>query len=127
MILSINNTFTLIFIYFLSFSVLKSNNYKLIFNCDGHAVIKDANRSYKKWISNIFDPLEGSNCDVIFWCDGSGGNTANYKSKILDMTDYNKSENMYFVRELIDAGIDPPKAVIDEAKKGLWIYFIVIE
>ena len=98
-------------------NALQSGPYNLIFNCDGYAVLHDANKSYSKWISNIFDPLVDSDCDVIFWNDGAGGNTANYKSDILDLTDYNSSENMYYVKEMINQGIDPPEEVINEANK----------
>jgi len=57
-----------------------SKPYRVIFNCDGTAVAEDAGGDFDQWIENIFGPLENSHVDVLFWCDGAGGNTANYES-----------------------------------------------
>ena len=51
--------------------------YRVIFNCDGHAVAKDSGGDLNQWIDNLFGPLAESHVDALFWCDGAGGNTAN--------------------------------------------------
>ena len=51
--------------------------YRVIFNCDGHAVAKDSKGDLGQWIENLFGPLAHSHVDALFWCDGAGGNTAN--------------------------------------------------
>ncbi|MEO2034551.1 MAG: hypothetical protein ABGZ35_20945, partial [Planctomycetaceae bacterium] len=63
-----------------------AKRYRVIFNCDGHAVCKDAKGDKDQWITNLFGPLEKSHVDALFWCDGAGGNTANYKSDVLEPT-----------------------------------------
>ena len=60
--------------------------YRVIFNSDGHGVFKDARGDLKQWIANLFGPLENSHVDALFWCDGAGGNTANYDSQVLERT-----------------------------------------
>ena len=60
--------------------------YRVIFNCDGHAVAKDAQGDLNQWIENLFGPLENSHVEALFWCDGAGGNTANYESEVLERT-----------------------------------------
>ena len=56
--------------------------YRVIFNCDGHAVCKDAKGDLNQWIENLFGPLKKSHVEALFWCDGAGGNTANYESDV---------------------------------------------
>ena len=59
--------------------------YRVIFNCDGHAVFKDARGDTAQWLKNLFEPLEDSHVDALFWCDGAGGNTSNYDSHVLEL------------------------------------------
>jgi hypothetical protein len=98
--------------------------YRVIFNCDGHAVCKDAGGDLKQWIENLFGPLEKTNVDALFWCDGGGGNTANYKSDVLELTGKRIGKPRPWVKKLLDAGHDPPKIVVREAKKrGLDVFY----
>ena len=60
----------------------KAKRYRVIFNCDGHAVAKDAQGDLGQWLENLFGPLAESHVDALFWCDGAGGNTANYDSQV---------------------------------------------
>ena len=64
----------------------KAKRYRVIFNCDGHAVAKDAQGDLGQWLENLFGPLAESHVDALFWCDGAGGNTANYNSQVLERT-----------------------------------------
>jgi hypothetical protein len=91
--------------------------YRVIFNCDGHAVAKDANGDLQQWIENLFGPLENSQVDALFWCDGAGGNTANYDSHVLERTGASAGKPRTYIDEWITAGNDPPKVVVREAKK----------
>lgn len=91
--------------------------YRVIFNCDGHAVAKDANGDLNQWIENLFGPLEKSHVDVLFWCDGAGGNTANYDSKVLERTGVRSGKPRTYIDKWINEGNDPPKVVVREARK----------
>ena len=46
--------------------------YRVIFNCDGHAVAKDAQGDLDQWLENLFAPLQNSQVDALFSCDGAG-------------------------------------------------------
>ncbi|MBP88216.1 MAG: hypothetical protein CMJ64_16115 [Planctomycetaceae bacterium] len=91
--------------------------YRVIFNCDGHAVAKDAEGDLNQWIENLFGPLENSHVDVLFWCDGAGGNTANYDSQVLERTGVRSGQPRTYIDKWIDQGNDPPKVVAREARK----------
>lgn len=91
--------------------------YRLIFNCDGNAVFVDAKGDTEQWLRNLFDPLENSHVDALFWCDGAGGNTANYDSRVLELTGKRSGKVNPHLQRLIDEGNDPPKLVIREARK----------
>ena len=91
--------------------------YRVIFNCDGHAVAKDANGDLDQWIENLFGPLDSSHVDALFWCDGAGGNTANYDSQVLERTGVRSGQPRTYIDKWIDEGNDPPKIVIREARK----------
>ena len=58
--------------------------YRVIFNCDGGVL--GGKGSVDACIQNLFGPLEGSHVDAVFWCNGAGGNTANYDSEVLELT-----------------------------------------
>jgi hypothetical protein len=118
--------FFLLIIFFIQFDKqsIKPNKYRLIFNSDGNAVFKDANGNIDKWISNIFDPLKESGVDALFWCDGAGGNTANYVSEVLELTGSRNKSIDPNLQKLINQNIDLPQLVINEAKKrGLDIFY----
>jgi hypothetical protein len=101
-----------------------AKSYRVIFNCDGTAVAKDAGGDFDQWIDNIFGPLENSHVDVLFWCDGAGGNTANYESKVLERTGARAGEPRTYINDWIAAGKDPPKIVVREAhQRGLDVYY----
>jgi len=98
--------------------------YRVIFNCDGHSVFVNANGSVDAWIKNIFDPLEGSHVDALFWCDGAGGNTANYNSEVLELTGERIGQVNADLLRWIKEGNDPPIVVVREAKKrGLDVFY----
>lgn len=98
--------------------------YRVIFNSDGHAVAKDAEGDLEQWIRNLFDPLEESHVDALFWCDGSGGNTANYDSQVLERTGARAGKPRKDIDAWIAAGQDPPKVVVREAKRrGMDVFF----
>ena len=91
--------------------------YRVIFNCDGNAVRLDANGDIDQWIENLFGPLANSHVDAIFWCDGSGGNTANYDSQVLELTGHRIDRIDPHLKRWIEEGNDPPKVVVREARK----------
>ncbi len=98
--------------------------YRVIFNCDGHAVAKDSNGELDQWVENLFGPLEKSHVDALFWCDGAGGNTANYESEVLEATGKRIGKPRPWIKRLLDEGHDPPKVVVREAKKrGLDVFY----
>ena len=93
--------------------------YRVIFNCDGHAVAKDAQGDLDQWLENLFGPLENSHVDALFWCDGAGGNTANYDSKVLERTGARAGKPRTYIDRWIAEGNDPPKVVLREARKRM--------
>lgn len=98
--------------------------YRVIFNCDGHAVALDAKGDLQQWIRNLFGPLEDSHVDALFWCDGAGGNTANYDSRVLERTGLRAGKPRTYIDKWIAEGNDPPKVVVREAKKrGLDVFY----
>lgn len=101
-----------------------TKRYRVIFNCDGHAVAKDAKGDLSQWIENLFGPLEKSHVDAMFWCDGAGGNTANYDSQVLERTGARAGKPRTYIDKWIAEGNDPPKVVVREAKKrGLDVFY----
>ncbi len=98
--------------------------YRVIFNCDGHAVAKDANGDLEQWVENLFGPLEKSHVEAIFWCDGAGGNTANYESDVLERTGERAGKPRTYIDDWIEEGNDPPEVVVREShQRGLDVYF----
>jgi hypothetical protein len=98
--------------------------YRVIFNCDGHAVAKDADGDLQQWLENLFGPLQESHVDALFWCDGAGGNTANYDSKVLERTGARTGTPRTYIDKWIEEGHDPPRVVVEEARKrGIDIFY----
>jgi hypothetical protein len=98
--------------------------YRVIFNCDGHAVAKDSGGDLEQWMENLFGPLAESHVDAVFWCDGAGGNTANYASQVLERTGKRIGKPRPYIAKWIDEGHDPPEVVMREAKKrGLDVFY----
>jgi len=98
--------------------------YRVIFNCDGHSVYTNAKGSVDAWIKNLFDPLEGSHVDALFWCDGAGGNTAKYDSEVLELSGERIGQVDPDLRRWIEGGNDPPAVVVREAKlRGLDVFY----
>lgn len=91
--------------------------YRVIFNSDGHGVFKDAKGDLGQWIENLFGPLENSQVDALFWCDGAGGNTANYDSRVLERNGARSGKIDPALTKLIAEGNDPPRVVVREAHK----------
>ena len=101
-----------------------SKPYRVIFNCDGWSVFEDAKGEVDQWIANVFDPLDGSHVDAIFWCDGSGGNTARYKSDVLELSGTRTGDYDPHLMKVLDAGQDPPEIIVREAhKRKLDVYY----
>ena len=101
-----------------------AQRYRVIFNCDGHAVAKDSKGDLNQWIENLFGPLEESDVAALFWCDGAGGNTANYDSQVLERTGARAGQPRAYIDQWIAAGNDPPAVVVREAKKrGLDVFY----
>ena len=101
-----------------------SEPYRVIFNCDGHSVFGAANGDHGAWIQNIFGPLEGSHVDALFWCDGAGGNTANYDSDVLELNGARIGAVNPILLQWIEQGNDPPRSVVQEGhKRGLDVYY----
>jgi len=97
---------------------------RLIFNCDGFGVFKDAHGDLYRWIHNVFTGLEDSQVEALLWCDGAGGNTAYYDSQVLELTGQRIGQVSPFLRRLIDEGNDPPQVIVRQAKKrGLDIFY----
>ena len=98
--------------------------YRVISNCDGHSVAKDAEGDPNQWIENVFGPLEDSHVDALFWCDGAGGNTANYGSQVLEGTGQRIGKPRPWITKLLHQGVDPPEVIVREAKKrGIDVYY----
>lgn len=92
---------------------------RVLFNCDGSGVRLHGNsgNDLNKWISNLFTGLEGGHVDALLWCDGSGGNTALYDSKVLELDGERIGRPDPQVVKWIKEGNDPPVVVIREARK----------
>ncbi len=101
-----------------------ARKYRLIFNCDGHAVCKDAKGDVDQWVENLFGPLEDSHVDALFWCDGAGGNTANYESDVLELTGQRIGQPRPWIVKLLEEGHDPPRVVVEESRRrGLDVFY----
>jgi len=98
--------------------------YKVIFNCDGYASFIDAEGDQDRWLQNLFEPLKDTQVGALFWCDGAGGNTANYKSKILEVTGTSNNNVNPHLKQMLEKGQDPPAIVVREAHaRGLDVFF----
>lgn len=98
--------------------------YRLIFNCDGYSVAKDAKGDVSLWLENLFGPLANSQVDALFWCDGAGGNTADYDSHVLERTGQRIGSPRPWIAKLMSEGYDPPEVVIREGRKrGIDVYY----
>ena len=97
---------------------------RVIFNCDGCSVFDSAKSGLDAWVQNIFGPLEDTYVDTLFWSDGSGGNTANYDSEVLELTGARIGKVNPALLRLIEEGNDPPKVVVREGhKRGLEVFY----
>ncbi len=95
----------------------KPTRYRVIFNSDGHSTFKDAQGNMDHWLENLFGPLENSHVDALFWCDGAGGNTANYQSDVLELSGHRFGKIIPHLKEMLDEGHDPPEIVVREAHR----------
>jgi hypothetical protein len=97
---------------------------RVIFNCDGHGVFVNAEGDVLRWLENVFAPLEAAGIGTLFWCDGAGGNTANYDSQVLELTGERIGNVSPFLRGLIEEGHDPPAVIVYEAKRrGITVFY----
>ncbi len=101
-----------------------ARQYRVIFNSDGHAVCKDAEGDLDQWIENLFGPLEDSHVEALFWCDGAGGNTADYDSQVLERTGERVGKLRPWITKLLNEGHDPPQVVVQEARRrGMDVFY----
>lgn len=101
-----------------------SPDLKIIFNSDGYFVWETSQGSQQVWLDNIFGPLENTAVDAIFWNDGSGNNTANYQSQVLELTGARIGKIDPWLVNLFNQNIDPPQLVIDRAHSlGLKVFY----
>lgn len=99
-------------------------NRRLLFNCDGHSVWQQAGGNVEAWIENVFTGLVDSPVDALLWCDGAGGNTANYDSKVLERTGQRIGKMDPALLRAIKEGYDPPRVVVEEAhQRGLDVFY----
>ena len=97
-------------------------HYRVIFNCDGFG--GGGNGPVDDYVQRIFDHLEDSHVDALFWCDGAGGNTAVYDSDVLELDGARVGKMRPLLLDWIEEGNDPPKVVVREARKrGLDIFY----
>ena len=97
---------------------------RVIFNCDGWSVFTGAHGNLDAWVENIFGPLEDSHVDALFWCDGSGGNTARYDSDVLEPWGQRIGETDPVLMKWIAEGNDPAKVVVREGhKRGIDVFY----
>ncbi len=99
---------------------------QVIFNCDGCSVRQDNNKEHdvNRWIENLFTGLDANHVDALFWCDGSGGNTALYDSRVLELDGARIGKPDPWVSKWIEEGNDPPKVVVREARRrGLDVFY----
>ncbi len=98
--------------------------YRVIFNCDGWSVFEDAKGDVDQWVKNVFAPIENTQVDALFWCDGGGGNNARYKSDVLELAGTLTNDFDPHLMKVLDAGLDPPEIIVREAhKRKLDVYF----
>ena len=90
---------------------------RVIFNSDGYEIFKAGSDDITDVSKYVFTGLEGSNVTTLFWCDGAGGNTANYDSQVLELTGTRIGDVPPQLLKWIDEGNDPPAFVIKEARK----------
>lgn len=96
----------------------------LVYNCDGDSVFGSSGGDINIWIQNVFGPIEDSQCDSLWWNDGSGGNTAKYDSDVLEMWGQRLGEPDPAIARWIAEGNDPPKVIVREAhKRGIEAFF----
>jgi len=99
---------------------------RVLFNCDGCSVRIDDNKALdlNKWIRQLFTGLDPNHVDLLLWCDGSGGNTALYDSKVLELDGSRIGKPDPWVSKWIKEGHDPPEVVVREARKrGLDVFY----
>jgi len=99
---------------------------RVLFNCDGCSVRIDNNDTHdlNVWIHQLFTGLDPNHVGALLWCDGSGGNTALYDSKVLELDGARIGKPDPWVSKWIQEGNDPPKVVIREARKrGLDVFY----
>ena len=101
---------------------------RIIFNLDSNTAFHDTEQfgsgDMDRYIEYVFAGLDSRYVDALFWMDGAGGNTANYDSRVLELTGQRIGKVSPQLRRWIAEGSDPPKVVVREAKKrGLDVFF----
>lgn len=102
---------------------------RVIFNSDGYGILVgvafgESVGDIKQWLSNLYDPLDGSRVDTVSWCDGSGGNTALYGSEVLEPWGFRVGTPEPTITAWIAEGNDPAKVVVQEGhKRGYEVWY----
>ena len=97
---------------------------RLLFNCDGHSVWVDADGDLKRWLDNTFTGLVDTHVDALLWCDGAGGNTANYTSQVLELNGQRAGTVDPHLAAALAAGQEPPRLVVEAAhERGLDVFY----
>lgn len=97
--------------------------YRIIYNMDSSDIIANS-KDVDHYLTGIFEFLNGSHVDALFWHDGAGGNTANYDSAVLELTGERVGNVNPFLQKLIAEGNDPPKIVVAAAKRlGIDVFY----
>ena len=95
---------------------------RLIFNCDGGGIYGADTENIEDVDKYVFEGKE--NVAALFWCDGAGGNTANYDSEVLELNGSRIGKVPPKLLKWIEEGNDPPKIIVQEARKrGLDVFY----
>lgn len=97
--------------------------YRLIYQMDTSGILP-LSKTAEEYLKGVVNFLDDSHVDALFWHDGAGGNTANYESDVMELTGERSGEMDPFLLKLIEEGNDPPKIVVDAAKKrGVDVFY----
>lgn len=101
--------------------------YKVIFNFDtsgvigqGDGIVEGSAKTTEEYITRIVHVLKGQSAievDAIFWCDGAGGNSANWDSEVLEKSAERIGKVDPLLIKMIEEGNDPPLVAIRECRK----------
>ena len=97
--------------------------YRIVYESDTSWALT-VSESADDYLHGMFGFMDDTYVDALFWHDGSGGNTANYDSEVMELTGARLGQVNPFLRRMIDEGNDPPKIVVREARKrGIDVFY----